>query len=117
MENRDLFDGSAPWLDRAFVDVARFICRGTYLRNLTTDLPSYKPGETIKRSSVVENLGPKAVQCTVRFAVCPDGDRSRPSAHAAVEVTVEPGASTTVESPCQPVEFDSDVYGSWPTSP
>ena len=110
VENRDLFDGSAPWLDQALVDVARFICRGTYLRNLTTDLPSYKPGEIIKRSVVVENLGPKAVECTVRFAVCADGDRTKPAAHAQVSVTVEPGASTTVESPCRPVELDSDVY-------
>ena len=110
VENEDIFDGSAPWLDRAFVDIARFICRGGFLRNLTTDLAAYKPGETVRRSVVVENLGGTPLNCTVGFSAYPDGDRSRPTGQEQVDLTVEPGFWQTAESPWEPGQFESDVY-------
>jgi hypothetical protein len=109
-ENRDLFDGSCPWLDRAFVRLARFMTRGMFLRNLRTDMAMYRDGEPIARSVWVENYGPVPRTCSVSFQMLPAGDASRAAGTDVREVTVQPGEAQEVISPWQPGSFDADVY-------
>ena len=110
VENRDLFDGSAPWLDAGLVNLAKFMARGLFLRSLGTDLASYLPGEPVKRSVVVENYGAEPRSCLVQFAALPEGDPAKPTGLARVQVLVPSGESRTVESVWQPTRFRADLY-------
>lgn len=110
VENRDLFDGSSAWLDQGLVNLARFMVRGTFLRNLTTDLACYQDGETVKRFVVVQNDGGQAQTCRVTFRCLPDGDRSRAVGAETVETVVRPGEAATLTSEWKPEAFTSDLY-------
>ncbi|MBU0606628.1 MAG: beta-galactosidase, partial [Armatimonadetes bacterium] len=108
-ENRDLFDGKTPWLDAGLVNVAKFMSRGLYLRNLTTDLALYKPGEPVKYQVAVQNCGAAPQTCDVNFLIYRDGGRT-PDGAAAWKVTVPPGESEVVEGTWAPKKFASDLY-------
>lgn len=110
VENRDLFDGSQPWLDRGFVSVARFIARALYLRNFTTDLASYRAGEPVKLSVVVANLGSQERACRVAVSVEPDGQAAQVLAVGAQAVTLAGGESKTLEMTWKPESFSADSY-------
>ncbi|NDK17391.1 MAG: hypothetical protein GW911_35645, partial [Armatimonadetes bacterium] len=86
-EDRDLFDGKDPKVRTALQRLVRFIVRGVYLRNLTTDLAAYRPGETVKLQVVVENRGAADQQTKVTFKAL--------SFERSVETTVKAGETAT----------------------
>lgn len=108
-ENRDLFDGQAPWLDRGLVETARFMVRGVFLRNLKTDQALYQDGETVKAEIMVQNNGGAPVQGTVTFAAFAAG-QTKAEWTAQVPVTVRAGDAAPVECPWRPARFSGDTY-------
>jgi hypothetical protein len=108
-ENRDLFDGKTPWLDAGLTNVARFISRGLFLRNLKTDLALYRPGEPVKYQVMVQNQGTTPQACDVNFLIYRDGGRT-PDGAAAWRVTVPAGGSEVVAGTWEPKAFVSDLY-------
>ncbi|MCE5237105.1 beta-galactosidase [bacterium] len=109
VENRDLFDGTSPWLDTGLVNTARFIARGLFLRNLKTDLALYRQGEPVKYQVAVQNQGTSPQTCDVNVLIYRDGGRT-PDGAAAWRVTVPAGGSEVVEGTWSPKEFASDLY-------
>jgi hypothetical protein len=110
VESRDLFDGASPWLDAGFVDLARFMVRGLFLRNLATDLASYEDGEPVRLSVTIENYGSTEHRCHVTFCVSPDGEDDRSVILEAPPVAVAPGSSHAVETTWAPPAFDAGLY-------
>jgi len=110
VESRDLFDGTEPALDRGLVSLAQFMTQGVFLHNLDTDLDSYKPGEPVARTVVVENYGAKPQSCRVDFAVISDREGATPTHQHSVEVTVPPGNSREIKSVAQVDPADGDTF-------
>ena len=110
VENRDLFDGSVPELDEGFVNLAGFMVRGLFLRNLKTDLASYRDGEAVGCSVTVENFGSEEQRARVSLQALPEGDEKRAVNIGSAEVTLPPGESQVIEAVWKPGEFDADLY-------
>jgi len=108
VENRDLFDGASPELDRALVKLARFMSQGLFLHNLRTDLASYKDGEPVKLSVETENWGGDAQDCRVVFRLEPQGSGEAQELEATL--TVGPGESGKAEATFAPETFAADLY-------
>ncbi len=69
VENVDLFKDPSSPMAKALQEVARFLVRGTFLRQVATEFRLYRPGETVKASAVVDNRGGRAQPVSVRFTV------------------------------------------------
>lgn len=95
VENVDLFEDTGGPMARALQQLAGFIVRKTYLRNLTTDHRLYRSGEPVNVSVFVENQGRRTQQLQVRFTLgAVDGDH--PLAAQVEDVRVGPHASVEV---------------------
>jgi hypothetical protein len=78
VENTDLFASSSKAILAGLGELARFMSRGMFLRNLATDLYTYEPGETAKLSVVADNRGLKPQAGAVRFEVF-SGNAAKPT--------------------------------------
>lgn len=110
VENRDLFDGSLPALDQAFVRLARFMAQGTYLHGLEANHALYRSGEPVRLSAVIENQGAKDRSYHVTFSVEPEGDRARAVDVGASEGPVAFGTSARAECQWTPARLEPGTY-------
>ena len=100
VENVDLFRDPAAAAALSLQDVARFLVRRVWLRNLTTDRRLYRPGESAAVSLTVDNRGGSTHAGEVVLSVRPiepaaasDWANSRPSRlQLRQSLTVTPGA-------------------------
>ncbi len=108
VENVDLFKDPSSPMAKALQEVARFLVRGTFLRQVATEFRLYRPGETVKASAVVDNRGGRAQPVSVRFTVSAV-DSDAPTATVTEQVVLAPGASQEVQVALGPVASGPDL--------
>ncbi len=98
IENQDLFADPESAAARGLQQVAGFLRRKLFLRNLATDQRLYRAGEKIIASVVVDNRGRHDQTVAVCFTLEPEDGQSDASAEVKYEaLTARPGTSRRVE--------------------
>ncbi len=109
VENRDLFEDPDGAAARALAQIARFIRRKMFLRNLTTGRRLYQQGEPVGASVVVDNRGARQRHGQVCFSLSRAGDE-RPVATATRDVAVESDTNQRVNAAFSKLDADADLY-------
>ena len=92
VENVDLFRDPKSAAAQALQDVARFLVRKTFLRNLKTDHRLYRRGEPVVVSVTMENRGSRPQRGKLVVALRPM-DAPSPPIRASKPVLIEPRAT------------------------
>ena len=108
IDNLNLFEEANGPMARALQQLAGFMVRKTYLRNLVTDHRLYRPGEPISVSVRVDNQGRKTQQLHVRFTLGAAG-ADHPVATQAMDVRVEPHTVQELKASWPPLEGESEL--------
>jgi len=124
LENIDLWADTDGPAARGLQQIARFMVRKTFLRNLTTEHRFYRNGEPIRVAVVVENRGRREFRGAVRWDVFAEADSAHPRplsvkreskaaeqplATLRREVVVGPGASHRVEAVLEKLDPPADA--------
>ena len=96
-ENVDLWDSVEGPAARGFQQIARFMLRKAFLRNLESDHRMYRGEEPVRAKVVVDNRGTEALRGAVRFALFAPDD-AKPLATVVRDVLVAPGATLRAEA-------------------
>lgn len=108
VDNLDLFgDPNGPEA-RALQEIAGFVLRKTFLRNLATEHRLCRPGERIRASVVVDNRGPHPQQVEVRFTLA-DAQDLRAIGDARRSVVLRPRSIERVEAVLPAVPASADL--------
>jgi len=124
-ENVDLWADADGPAARGLRQIARFILRKTFLRNLSTDHRLYREGEPVRAAVAVDNRGPREFRGSVRFELFAganpqprplsreqergEDDGEQPLAAAVRETVVAPGSSQSVEAVLPKLDRRPDV--------
>ncbi|HUT88613.1 MAG TPA: beta-galactosidase trimerization domain-containing protein [Thermoguttaceae bacterium] len=108
VENVDLLEDPQGPTASAIAQVARFMRRKLFLRNLATDHRLYREGEPVTASVVVDNRGSEERPVRLRFSLA--GPRAdRPPATAVRELVVPSGTKEQVEVTFPEVDGGGDL--------
>lgn len=110
VENRDLFDGKSPALDRGLVNLARFMVRGAYLSHLKTDQAMYHDGEPVQQTVTIHNSGAEPLTCRVSFRALPNGDAKQAVTCGTQQVMLPAGETGAAQCQWKPARFPADTY-------
>ncbi|MBI4580913.1 MAG: hypothetical protein HY718_14490 [Planctomycetes bacterium] len=109
IDNLDLFAQAGGPPARALQQVARFLVRGTFLRNLTTESRLYRDGEAIRVTVVVDNRGKAPRDCSIRFAITVP-DSTAVLATSTQGAVVQPGKTASVDVTFPEFRGPGDLY-------
>ncbi|OHB85265.1 MAG: hypothetical protein A2V98_14970 [Planctomycetes bacterium RBG_16_64_12] len=109
IQNVDLWKDRQGPMAHALGEVAKFMLRELFLRNLTSDHRLYREGEPVTVSVVVDNRGPGDRPVRVRFSLKRPAE-TRVLATEVRELGVEAETSEKVDVIFPAVEGESDLY-------
>jgi len=107
VEDRDLFDGKNPMMRKALQRLTKFMMRGVFLRNLTSDFAAYPPLSTVELRVTVENRGATDQQGRMLFSVRHESS-GKVLVHEEAPVQVAAGNRVT---PCLKFHLPKEVTG------
>ncbi len=108
VENVDLFRDPAGPAAKGLQNVARFLLRKTFLRDIATDHRLYRPGECVKAQVLVDNRGARPQRVRVRFDLGPVGG-GKPATSVVRELDVQPRTAERAEAVFDTVPAGPDL--------
>ncbi|MBI2302997.1 MAG: beta-galactosidase, partial [Armatimonadetes bacterium] len=106
VDSHDLFADPASPAAQMLADVARYIRRGMFLRNLKCDQPLYHAGEAVKLQVVAEAPEELPAGAAVRFSVATTDGRTVFTKVVPVSGT----APATAAADCPPAQLTGELY-------
>lgn len=107
IDNVDLF--ATPEGAAIVQSVAKTLARNCFLRELETDLASYRPGETVQMRTRVSNYGLQPRQLRVQLSVVPS-ERTEAVFRKEAKLALEPGETLVIPLHWETPRFDHVLY-------